>query len=196
MKNKFKNQMLTLVFAALAVVLPAKAADGMEALRVKNNALKLQLIHAPVRAKFAATIRDLEKHKRRPWIVGTYRNPKTQAALKAKGYSKVPWSFHNAQTRQGKPDALAMDVEELNGVLRYRSTPDFYLMMAGAAQSHRLASGCGLGWSLPLTDRARIQTLIARRDWKGKWNRKGNFDPGHVQITGVSLGQAHNGVRP
>lgn len=194
MKNttliNLKNRLAVTILAVAALILPAKAANG-EALRVRNNVEKLQLIHAPSRPKFAATLRDLESHGRRPYIVDSYRNPATQAALKARGVSTVSWSFHNAQTPGGKPDALAMDVSEMDGLGRLKYPSDFLLMLAGAARSHNLETG--VLWGLSQDQRARLNVAIARRDWQCKAPQ--GWDAGHVQITKISLGQARKGVR-
>lgn len=72
----------------------------------------------------------------RPFLVYGWRNPSTQAGLKAKGWSTVNVSLHNA-TRGGKPASLAVDVGN--------ATPEgnseaFYSALGRAAQ------GLGMTW--------------------------------------------------
>lgn len=187
-----KKQLLTAALAVCALTAGAKAADeNGELRRRQHNAAQLSTIHAPSRPKFAAAVRDLEAHGQRPFIVCAYRSPHTQAAIQARGNSRVAWSFHNAQTPQGKPDALAADFVDARWFYQ-RGHGDFWLMLASAAQSHDLWTG--IRWELPNADRRRIDALIAARDWRGAY--RVGYDPGHVEVTGLTLAQARRGVRP
>jgi hypothetical protein len=193
MKNTRYSLAAFIAVAFLATNATAANVNG-EAKRRANNATKIALMHPAVRPKFAATVRDLEGHGRFPYIVQTARTLSQQKAAKAAGNSKVSWSFHNAVTSDGVADALAADFVDLPYFWQTRG--DFWLMLAAAAESHGLATGTGMGWgkNLKPEDRKRIRTLIARRDWKGKY--KIAWDPGHVQVTGVTLAEARRGVRP
>lgn len=72
----------------------------------------------------------------RPFLVYGWRNPETQAGLKAQGSSTVLFSLHNA-TKNGKPAALAVDIGN--------ATPEgnseaFYAALGRAAE------GIGMTW--------------------------------------------------
>ncbi len=184
---------LTIVALTLAAFVgSAKAVDeNGELKRQRNNAEKLALIHAPARPKFAATVRDLEAQGQRPLIVNSYRSPASQAAIKARGNSRVSWSYHNAQTPQGKPDALAADFVD-SRYFWQRGHDDFWLMLASAAEGHDLSSG--VYWGLPPNYRKRIRGLISRREWHTPY--RVGWDPGHIEVKGVTLAEARRGKRP
>jgi hypothetical protein len=132
----------------------------------------------------------LEKNDQKPYIVWSFRHPSTQAAIKAKGNSKVSWSLHNAMTPSGKPDALAFDL--VDNRYFWQTGNDFSLMQASSSQSHGLWTG--IRWDLPKADRQRIDLLIAVKDWKARYRR--GYDPGHSQVTGLTYAQARAGKRP
>jgi hypothetical protein len=71
-----------------------------------------------------------------PYLVNGWRNPNTQAGLKASGASTVLFSLHNA-TKNGKPSALAVDIANGSGE---GNSEAFYAALGRAAE------GIGMTW--------------------------------------------------
>ncbi len=155
------------------------------------NAARLLLTNPQLRPKFAAIIRDLEGHGWQPLIDGAvWRSPAKQAELKRKGYSKVSWSFHNATTPSGRPDALAVDITDARH--GWNSPTTFWLQLAASAESHGLTTG--IYWGLNHHERADIHRAIEKRTWAAYLVL--GWDTAHVQPRDLSIVDARQGKRP
>jgi hypothetical protein len=122
---------------------------------------------------------------------GVWRSPAEQLAKFRAGYSKVKWSFHNANNRDGSPGSLAADIIDVR--FFWDSPTWFWLMLASSAQSHQLESG--IYWGLKAPARAIISNAIAEQDFTRSPLTIG-WDPAHVQVKGISILGARLGRRP
>ncbi len=191
-------------FAALIAILfvgtSAKAIDidrESELKRASDNETRVALMHPYMRPKIRAVIGDLESHGWRPLIdAQVYRSPAQQAKLKARGVSSVSYSYHMVTDKDAKgrpvPASLAADITDKRWA--WKSGNQYWLMLASASESHGLVTG--IRWTLPTSGRQKIDALIRRKDWKGAYSMGRKPDPAHVEVVGVSLGQAKKGVRP
>jgi peptidoglycan L-alanyl-D-glutamate endopeptidase CwlK len=71
---------------------------------------KLKSLHPQFRAKVVQVIAALKKRGFQPKIFYGWRSVKVQLELVKKGNSKVKFSFHNAQHKDGTPNAYAVDI--------------------------------------------------------------------------------------
>ena len=158
--------------------------------RKHNNAKKLGECNPVFRGKVAAILADLEGYGLRPRIQEAWRSPTRQKQLLADGFTKVGWGMHNAATEDGKPDSLAVDI--LDDDQPNKETTKFLLMLAASAKAH----GCvtGIDWGLSQEDRDTIRSAVASRHFEAKVEV--GWDLCHVQIGGISVREARNGVRP
>ncbi len=160
--------------------------------RQARNYMLLQRITPGLRLKVQAILRDLEGHDDQPLIDGgVWRSPAEQMQKYKLGYSKVKWSFHNATTRDGKPDALACDITDAR--FAWESPLSFWLRLAASAQAHGMESG--IYWGLKAAQRATIINAIRLRQWT-PGNISRGWDPAHIQVKGISLMRARFGARP
>jgi hypothetical protein len=193
MKNKFKNQLLTLMFAVLTVIGTAQAAEGLEAKRVAQNKAGLQKMHSSMRPKVRAVLSGLEGHGYKPIIdVGVYRSPVEQAAKVRAGYSKVSYSYHCVTGKNGQPESLAADVTDQRWGWTGSTPRAYWLKQANAAREHGLHSGAYFG--LSTANKSRLKSALLARNW----NYPGPFgwDWAHVEASGLSLGRVKRGERP
>jgi hypothetical protein len=188
--------MLGLAFTALVGIATASSVNA-DLVRRSNNATRLQELNPYMRPKVAAVVSDLERHGLKPLIDGAiFRTPAEQAALVRKGHSKVLYSYHNANTCDGrarpcspKADSLAADI--VDGQLFWSAGTPFWLKLASSAQSHDLDSG--IYWGLSEARRKMLRDVIESKQWNAQ-PRLG-WDTAHVQVRGLSLVQAKAGKR-
>jgi peptidoglycan L-alanyl-D-glutamate endopeptidase CwlK len=160
--------------------------------RHTHNNKMLQRINPRLRPKIAAVISDLEGHGDQPLIdSGVYRSPAEQMQKFRAGFSKVRWSFHNATSKTGAPDSLAVDITDAR--YGWDSPQSFWLRLAASAQAHGLE--CGIYWGLKAHQRAAITNAIAAQNWT-PGNISLGWDTAHLQVKGISLRQAKWGKRP
>ena len=71
---------------------------------------KLQSLKTSLRPKVESLITALQARNYQPKIVFAWRSIAVQLTLYKQGKSKVKFSFHNAQLRDGTPNAYAADI--------------------------------------------------------------------------------------
>ena len=71
---------------------------------------KLQSMHSGFRPKVSAVLEALSRRGYHPKVHFAWRSVAVQLELVKRGHSKVKFSFHNAQLRDGTPNAYAADV--------------------------------------------------------------------------------------
>jgi hypothetical protein len=160
--------------------------------RQARNYLLLQRITPGLRLKIQSILRDLEGHDDQPLIdTGVWRSPAEQMQKYRQGLTRVKWSFHNATSKDGQPDALAADITDSR--YAWDSPLSFWLRLAASAQAHQMESG--IYWGLNAAQRALISDAIRLRQWT-PGNITRGWDPAHVQVKGISLLRARWGTRP
>lgn len=117
---------------------------------------KLQSMKPEMATKVQAVLAALVKRGFQPKVVYGWRSVAVQAKLYAEGKSKVRFSFHNAQKRDGTPNSYAADIIDAR-----------YAWSAQAESS---------GFWKALGEEARAQGLV----WGGDWT--GFRDWAHVQL--------------
>jgi len=147
----------------------------------------LAQVHPALRPRIQLILQSLQVRGCSPRIREAWRSQNDQARLYASGQSNVTWSFHNAQDRDGKPEALAVDIVE-DGA----DSPAFPLMLAAAVRAEDLCWG-GV-WGLTKRQREIVWAAVDARAWDA-CVRLGT-DPQHVEINGITLIQARSGERP
>jgi hypothetical protein len=188
--------MLGLVLTALASTATAANLNA-DLVRKSNNETRLLKLNPYMRPKVAAVVSDLERHGLKPLIDGAiFRTPAEQAALVRKGHSKVLYSYHNANSCDGRPrpcnpkaDALAADI--VDGQLFWKAGTPFWLKLASSAESHDLESG--IYWGLSQAKRQTIRNTIRAKRWNDRPVL--GWDTAHVEARGLSLAQAKAGKR-
>ena len=159
--------------------------------RRQLNAARLQKVHKGLHRKIEAIIDDMEGHGYRPIIdKNVWRSPAEQAAIKRAGRSKVSYSFHNVTTKDGKPDALACDIVDVN--YQWNAPKHYWLKLAASAEAHGMETG--IYWGLGLINRARLRKAIKERNWA--YNGPLGWDAAHLQPKGISILAARLGKRP
>lgn len=115
---------------------------------------KIRSLYPDMRPKIEAVISALAARGFQPRIVFGWRSVAVQLQLYKKGYSKVTFSFHNAQKPNGTPNAYAVDIIDSR-----------YAWTAQAASS---------GFWKALGEEGKKRGLY----WGGDWNFK---DWAHLQ---------------
>jgi peptidoglycan L-alanyl-D-glutamate endopeptidase CwlK len=117
---------------------------------------KLQSMHPQLREKVQATLAALKQRGFQPKVFYGWRSVAVQLRLYEEGNSKVRFSFHNAQRRDGTPNSYAADIVDVR-----------YAWSAAAGTS---------GFWTALGEEAKKQGLY----WGGDW---ASFrDWAHVQL--------------
>ncbi len=135
-------------------------------------------------------IAQLEGMGYRPRIQDAYRSPEDQAIANASGHSQVSWSFHNATSPDGTPEALAVDL--LDDDHPVTPATQFLLRLAGVASRHLCETG--ILWGLAPALKVKLHDAIADGNWT--LITPVGWDPTHVQPVDVTLSQARHGRRP
>jgi hypothetical protein len=192
MKNhRFRSVALVFSLVLCATAANATAVANAEVVRRESNTARIGKMNPYMRPKVKAVLSDLEAHGYRPLIdSGVYRTPAEQREKVRKGYSKTLYSFHNATTLDGKPDSLAADITDARW--GWDSGAAYWLKLAKSAEAHDLETG--IRWGLKAEQRAKIDRVLAARDWQYRGSL--GWDTAHVQPKGLSVSQAKRGIRP
>lgn len=75
-----------------------------------SQAKKIQSLAPPMRPKVTTVLEELEQRGFQPKIFFAWRSVAVQLELFRKGHTTVKFSFHNAQLRDGTPNAYAADI--------------------------------------------------------------------------------------
>lgn len=192
------QKFLSLAVITLTIGSTATAANVYtEQRRNNDNAARLQKLNPYMRPKVRAVLDDLEGHGHRPLIdAAVWRSPAEQAALVRKGHSKVYYSYHTANSCDGKPkpctpkaDSLAADITDVRWF--WQSPKPYWIKQARSAEAHNLTTG--IMWGLSTTNRAKLRKAIDTRNFN--YTGPLGWDVAHVEIKGVSLNQAKAGKR-
>lgn len=166
--------------------------------RQARNARLLAECAPVMRARMVEILGALEAQGWRPRIQQAWRSPAAQQALYRAGRTWVRWSFHNATTSSGAPDALACDVLDDDdatddGQPNLSRGVGFVFALARAAQ--RVRCRTGLDWGLPAHMRRALWLAVEADD--RSWPRlKLGRDPYHVEVADLTLAEARQGLRP
>jgi hypothetical protein len=164
---------------------------GTDDKRSIHNEAMLAKVYPTLRPKIRAIISDMEGKGWKPVIdVGVYRTPAEQAEKKRNGYSKVSYSYHNVTGANGQPESLAADIVDAR--YGWDAPSSYWLQLASSAEAHGMETG--IRWGLITPKRLIINALLRAKNWKAKYAM--GWDAAHVQVTGITLGQAHAGKRP
>lgn len=158
--------------------------------RQLRNGDRLRQCHPVFRIALKRVLHTLEQDGYRPRIQDAYRSPELQMAAYASGHSSVRWSFHNATSVTGQPEALAADVLDDDAPLAPGRR--FLLALAIAADGQGLQTG--ITWGLPDALRQAVLQAIAARTPDAVV--KIGWDPCHVEVRGLTLAEAREGLRP
>ena len=159
--------------------------------RAAMNRKRLLKMYPTMRPKIEAVIRDMEGKGWKPVIDGqVHRTPAEQAALKAKGVSKVSYSYHTVTGPNGRPESLAADIVDVR--YGWDAPPKYWLQLAACAEAHGLTTG--IRWGLNKVKRALLESILRKKDWGAKYAM--GWDAAHVEAKGIGLSQAKAGKRP
>lgn len=170
-----------------------------EEARHTRNLQRLTQCYPPFAARVQRLIADLEREGFRPRIQDAWRVPAAQAAAQASGNSQVAWSFHQATTPDGRPDALAVDLlDDDYPVLGYDQAqwPDrfrqYLLWLASLAPQFDLETG--IAWGLTPQDRRALYFALSTDPltYRGEIG----WDPTHLEPRQLTRAAARRGVRP
>lgn len=158
--------------------------------RLARNTTRLMDCHPVFAFRVARIIAGLEAMGYRPRIQEAYRSPDEQAIANASGHSQVSWSFHNATSLDGTPEALAVDLLDDTHPI---TPPTNYLIRLASLASRHLCE-TGILWGLAPALRVKLHDAIHDGNWS--LVTPVGWDPTHVQPVDVSLSQAKRGIRP
>ena len=161
-----------------------------EVARQERNRQKLTECFPTFAARAGAVIKDMEAEGFRPRIQEAHRSIQDQLVAFKKGNSKVKFGFHNVTGKDGKPEALAVDVLDDNNPL---NPPRKYVIrLAALAQNHGLQTGASFGLTAVL--KKGLSRAIEENDFSA--SVKIGFDPTHVEVSGITISEAKAGKRP
>jgi len=126
---------------------------------------KLASLEPGFRRKIDAVLADLRAQGFRPKIIFGWRSVAVQQQLMRRGVTKVRFSFHNAQTPQGRPNAWAVDIVDERWSW---NEPDCHVFFRALGKSGKAQ---GLVWGGDWT---------GFRDWAHLQGRQ-NAELGHVK---------------
>lgn len=162
-----------------------------EVARKTRNEERLQECYLLFARKVKAVISDMEESGFRPRIQDAYRNPADQLKDFRRGTSTVEFGFHNVTGQDSSPESLAVDLIDDDNPLA--SGRRYVITLAHIAAGHGLRSGIFFN-SGSEENRAELWEAIANLNFDPKI--KIGFDPTHLEATGLSIDEAHNGKRP
>lgn len=167
--------------------------------RHERNIRRARECHPAFAVRVIRLIADLERESFRPRIQDAWRSPAAQAGNVASGTSSVRWSFHQATTPEGKPDALAVDLidddypvparDQRVWPVRFRQ---YLLWLAALARGYELETG--IAWGLSAAERRALQTAMTTDPLT--YTGEIGWDPTHVEPRDLTLAAAKRGVRP
>jgi|GEM_PF-786217 len=102
---------------------------------------KLASLEPSFRPKVERVIAKLKADGYQPKIVFGWRSVKVQAKLKAEGKTKVSFSFHNAQKRDGTPNAWAVDIVDTRWAWKEPDCHKFFRALGEAGKAEGLVWG-------------------------------------------------------
>lgn len=160
-----------------------------EADRLTRNLTMLTQTHPAFRARVDAVVQELEQSGWRPRLQAAWRSPTDQLVAFQTGHSKLRWGYHNATSRTGAPEALAVDLVDDDHPLN--PTMTFIIAVSHVARAQGLNTG--VDWALPANIRKALNQTIAVN---GAWDGKIGWDPLHIEWVGISVAAARAGARP
>lgn len=102
---------------------------------------KLASLNAGFRSKVEATLRALREADYQPTVVYGWRSVAVQRALYDTGKTRVLFSFHNAQTPEGLPNAWAADIVDVRWMWREPDCHKFFKALGTEAKKQGLVWG-------------------------------------------------------
>ena len=169
-----------------------------EADRHARNRERLAECHGVFASRVRAVIEGLEGQQERPRAQDAWRSPVEQRAKYKAGLSKVSWGFHCAETDDGKPAALALDLvddDDANddGALNFSRGLGFVFILARVGRVHKLTTG--IDWGLPEPIRRGLWRAIDSHDLTWPIKNLG-WDPCHLEPSDLTVRMARRGLRP
>jgi hypothetical protein len=161
-----------------------------EADRVKRNHDYLLQLYPTFRTRVVNVISTLESQGIRPRIQEAWRSPADQLRAFNSGHSKLKFGFHNVTSKNGDPEALAVDMLDDDHPLNVSTS--YLLRLAAAAQGAGLITG--IRWGVPNKLVGGIDAAIVAQNWSAPV--KVGWDPTHVQPVDVTVAEAKAGKRP
>jgi len=158
--------------------------------RIKRNSSRLSELYPPFAKVVFQVISDVEAAGYRPRIQEAYRSPKEQLEAYRSGNSRLRFGFHNVTNRDGRPEALAVDLYDDDRPLN--PTTAYFLRLSALAWHYGLATG--ILWGLSEVQKRAITAAIQDRDWS-RPVRVG-WDAWHIEPKGLTASQARQGTRP
>jgi hypothetical protein len=162
----------------------------LEQERIQRNQSRLLELYPSMRSCIQAILQEMETAGYRPRIQEAWRSADDQLRAYNAGTSKVKYGFHNVTARNGTREALAADIIDDNRPFNTRT--DFMLHLTAAAERKGLTSG--IRWGLTDAQSKAIDDAIAAQTWTVPVHV--GWDPLHVEVTGLSINEAHDGKRP
>lgn len=158
--------------------------------RLERNTSRLGECFPVFAVQLRRVLDRMEGQRFRPRIQDGWRSIEDQLIAFQTGKSGLTFGFHNVTGPNGSREALACDVLDDDQPDNSRRT--YLLALAMAAQAEGLDTG--ILWELSAGDVARVEAALAAGDIDAAVPI--GFDPTHVQVTGLTVAQAHDGVRP
>jgi hypothetical protein len=168
-----------------------------EKARKERNKQRLSECYPWFAERVGKVIDEMEAEGFRPRIQDGYRSPADQLKAFNAGNSLVKFGFHNATDKNGKPEALAVDLIDDDNPLA--SSRRYVIRLAAIAEKHQLNSGIYFFTSKVAAAkkpalRAAIRAAVAAKNFDPKITI--GFDPTHIEATGVTIAEAKAGKRP
>ena len=147
----------------------------------------------PVFANRVKLVYDaLEAEGWRPRLQDAWRSQAETLRLYKLRLTSVKWSFHNALNEHGKPDSLAVHVFDDDAPNPASPSLKFIMRLCYHARRNKLQTGITFG----LLNNTRLGLLEAIDSGETDWEGKIGWDSCHLEVAGISIAQARQGVRP
>jgi len=161
-----------------------------DAARRDRNAARLKECYPTFRDRIALLIQRMEMRGYRPRIQTAARSPEEQLDAYRRGTTQLKFGFHNVVGKNGRPEALAVDILDDDHPLN----PDKMYLVCLAAEARRVGCTTGIAWGLPDEFKAKLEHAISTND--GPYDGKIGWDPTHVEPMNLTIARARSGERP
>ncbi len=167
--------------------------------RRTRNTSRLLECHGPFAARVIRLISDLEGRGSRPRIQEAFRSLAEEQQAVGSGHSQVHWSFHNATTPAGRPDALAVDLLDDDYPVPAEHQDEWpesfrHYVLSLASLAGTLQLETGIAWGLSADER-RVLGIALANDPLSYVGPLG-WDVCHVEPRDLTLAAAKAGKRP
>ena len=162
-----------------------------------ENLARLDKIDDSIKEQIKSVLIGMYKEGLRPLIdKDVWRDPAKQLEMFNRGVSKLKWGFHCATKPDGSPGSLAADIVDAehgwyaDKEYAVSNTDEKFWVSLGR---HALNNGLTWGGFFGITNETQLRQELAENKFYN--GQQFGWDPAHVNVNGLSLKDAQEGVR-